>query len=243
MSQTRFDALVKLAAKRAWDPAELLDGLTPRRPFWLTRKRHALIASQLLRGERAALAAAERLRAYVPVEARAALDAQIAEERRHVDAQARYSALLGDDAPASPALGEALAFLARPDLPPVALALANNLLLEEEALHLHRTLADALGCPALGAVTRAIDRDEHRHVLLGRLILPALLAPLDIDARIAIYRALKTAWVAVARALLSDHGGLLPVAGRYDDLESRWAWRRGRLVASGLLSRAQAEAA
>jgi hypothetical protein len=243
MSQARYDALVRLGAKRAWDPDTLLDGLAPRRPFWLSRKRHALIASQLLRGERAALDAAERLRAYVPLEARAALDTQIAEERRHVEAQLRYSAMLGDDLPASPALAEALAFLARPDLPPAALALANNLLLEEEALHLHRTLAGAIGCPALAALTRAIDRDEHRHVLLGRLILPALLAPLDVDARIAIYRALKAAWIAVARALLSDHGGLLPIAGRYGDLDTRWAWRRDRLIASGLLSHAQAEAA
>ncbi|MCM0020704.1 MAG: hypothetical protein NBV67_11970 [Tagaea sp.] len=243
MSQARYDALVKLAAKRAWDPAELLDGLVPRRPFWLARKRHALIAAQLSHGERAALAAAERLRAHVPAEARAALDAQIAEERRHVDAQERYGALLGDDAPASPALGEALAFLARPDLSPAALALANNLLLEEEALHLHRALAGAIGCPALTALGRAIDRDEHRHVLLGRLILPALLAPLDTAARVAIYRDLRAAWLAVVRALLRDHGGLLPVAGRYDDLDSRWAWRRGRLVASGLLTAEQAEAA
>lgn len=243
MSRTRYDALVRLAAKRAWDPAALLDGLRPRRPIWLSRKRHALLAAQLWRGETAARAAAERLRAHVPAEAHAALDVQIAEEARHVEAQRSYCALLGDALAASPALDEALAFLGRPCLPPAALALANNLLLEEEALHLHRTLADAIGCPALGALTRAIDRDEHRHVLLGRLILPGLLAPLDADARVAIYRDLRAAWRNVARAVLADHGGIVPTAGRLDDLDSRWAWRRDRLVQTGLLTRAQAEAA
>lgn len=243
MSQTRFDALVRLGAKRAWDPALLLEGLAPRRPFWLSRKRHALLASQLLHGERAALDAALRLRSHVSVAARPALDVQIAEERRHVAAQTQYSAMLGDHVPPSPALAEALAFLSNPDLPPAALALANNLLLEEEALYMHRTLSDALGCPALDVLGRAIDRDEHRHVLLGRLILPALLAPLDVDARIAIFRTLRGAWFAVARALLRDHGGFVPVAGRLDDLEKRWAWRRDRLVSAGLLDAAQAAAA
>lgn len=243
MSAPRYAALARLAAKRAWDPAELLDGLRPRRPIWLTRKRHALLAGQLWRGERAALAAAERLRTHVPAHAHEALDAQIAEERRHVEAQRLYCALLGDAMEASPALDEALAFLGRPDLSPAALALANNLLLEEEALHLHRTLAGAIGCPALGALTRAIDRDEHRHVLLGRLILPALLAPLDAEARVAIYRDLRAAWGRIARAVVADHGGIVPIAGRLDDLDSRWAWRRDRLVASGLLTRDQADRA
>jgi hypothetical protein len=243
VSQARYDALVRLGAKRAWDPAVLLDGLTPRRPFWLSRKRHALLASQLLHGERAALDAVVRLRSHVSAAAHAALDMQIVEEQRHVVAQMQYSALLGDHAPPSPALAEALAFLSKPDLPPAALALANNLLLEEEALYMHRTLSDALGCPALDVLGRAIDRDEHRHVLLGRLILPDLLAPLDVDARIDVFRTLRGAWFAVARALLRDHGGFVPVAGRLDDLEKRWAWRRDRLVAAGLLAAAQAAAA
>jgi hypothetical protein len=243
LSQTRYDALARLAAKRAWDPERLFDGLVPRRPFWLTRKRHALVASQLLHGERAALDAAERLRAHIPQGARAAFDMQISDERRHVDAQLRYCAMLGDDLPASPALAEALAFLTRPDLPPAALALANNLLLEEEALYIHRALADAIKCPVLAALGRAIDRDEHRHVLLGRLILPGLLAPLGAEERRAIYRMLRAAWFAVARALLRDHGGIVPVAGRLDDLDARWIWWRDRLVAAGLLERAQAEAA
>ena len=243
MSARRYAALARIGAKRIWDPAELLDGVRPRRPFWLARKRHARLAGQLLVGERAALAAAVRLRSHVPNEARGALDAQIADEARHVAAQTRYCEMLGAAPTAGGALAEALDFLARPDLAPAAVALANNLLLEAEALHLHRTLANAIGCPALDALARAIDRDEHRHVLFGRLILPGLLAPLDDDARIDIYRMLRRAWLGCARAVLAEHGGMLPVAGRLDDFETRWAWRRDLLVAAGLLTRAQAAAA
>jgi hypothetical protein len=243
MSARRFEALVRIGAKRAWDPAELLDGLRPRRPFWLSHARHARVAGQLLLGERAALAAAIRLRAHVPDEALGALDAQIADEARHVEAQTRYCEMLGEAPKGGGALANALGFLARADVAPAAVALANNLLLEEEALHLHRTLADAIGCPALDALARAIDRDEHRHVLLGKLILPGLLAPLATDERIDIYRALRAAWLDCARAVLAEHGGMMPLLGRLDDFETRWAWRRDRLVATGLLTQAQAQAA
>gem|GEM_PF-6837829 len=242
-SARRYGALARIGARRAWDPGELLDGLRPRRPFWLSQKRHARLAGQLLLGERAALAAAIRLRAHVESDALGALDAQIADEARHVAAQTRYCEMLGEAPKGGGALAEALDFLAAPDLAPAAVALANNLLLEEEALHLHRTLANAIGCPALDALARAIDRDEHRHVLFGRLILPGLLAPLDADERVGIYRLLRRAWLGCARAVVAEHGGMLPVAGRLDDFETRWAWRRDLLVAAGLLTRAQAAAA
>jgi hypothetical protein len=221
----------------AWDPAVDIDWhVAPRRPHWLPRRNHIVLASQFLQGEAIALAACQRLAAVLEPAAAAALAHQADDEARHACAYQLYLARLGDAAPAAGSLDAALdALIARP-ASPVALLLATHVLLEGEALAVQAEIARWFDCPLLGQITRRVMRDEARHIALGPALLGPAIARLDREKRAALYRSLRRQWRDCARAAARDHGGgVFARVTPSGALDRRWARRRQVLVRVGLV--------
>ena len=108
-----------------------------------------------------------------------------------------------------------------------------HLVLETEALNLHRDLFEPLGCPLLHAAMTRIDRDEARHVEFGRWYVSARLAALSPERRHDLAAWLKALWWTLAQeavtALLTPR---IRATGKL--LDTRWAACATVLRAQGL---------
>src|SRR5882724_2059250 len=149
-------------------------------PRFVPRRLYVAATSQLLHGEALALALCEQLLDLVDdPAARDFIALQRQDEMRHVAAYGRYFAQLGALAPPLASFA-AIEHAAAASRDPLAIMLALHVVLEHEALALHRDAYAPLGCPLLGALMARVDRDEARHVAFGRHALPrhmAVLAP------------------------------------------------------------------
>ncbi len=224
------------AARRAAAPAVPDWSLPARRPFWLPRRTAAFALTQFYQGELATaeICAALSLRLESPA-ARAFLETQIADERRHATFYRRYAELAGLELGDAPALAEAYAAARDWQGPPVAVVLAVHAVLEVENLRLQRTVARWLPCPLLADIGRVVAVDEARHVAFGRLYAPAALAELSPeDLRLARIW-LADLWASSADRIVGHFKGLRLLSRFYgvDDWR-RTAWAEQRLALADL---------
>ena len=172
----RGQRLARLHAKgqaAQWSLDRTVDwSLDPRPTRWLPRSVVTKVVSQVYYGE----VATERLCRLLLEEveeplARACLEQQIADERRHAGAYLRYLERLGDIAPIDPAVE--LALTSADDAPGGAIGkmVACHLVLESEALTIQEELSHDLNCPLLRSINRLAAPDEARHVAFGRIYL------------------------------------------------------------------------
>ena len=232
-------ALTARAIADQWTLAAIDWTVAPRPPRFVPRRLYVAAASQLLHGEALALALCEQLLELVddPV-ARDFVALQRQDEARHVAAYRRYFAALGALAPplASFAAIEQAAAASRD---PLAIMLALHVVLEHEALALHRDAYAPLGCPLLVALMARVDRDEARHVAFGRHYLPRHMAALAPARRRALADWLLGLW----RGLAEERAR--PCCPPSCRSRARWSRRgggtRGRaLDAAGLPEAAEA---
>jgi hypothetical protein len=232
-------ALTARAAADQWTLDAIDWSVAPRPPRFVPRRLFVAAASQLLHGEALALALCDQLLDLVddPV-ARAFLALQRQDEARHVAAYHRYFAQLGALAPplAGYAAVEAAATASRD---PLAIMLALHVVLEHEALALHRDAFAPLGCPLLCTLMARVDRDEARHVAFGRLYLPQRLAGVAPARRRALASWLAGLWRGLAEEARAT---LLPAFLPFPRalVASRWAARALALEAAGLPEAAEA---
>ena len=186
--------------------------ITP--PRWMPHRAYVTAISQLYHGELATLAMCRDLRemAKRPADL-AALETQIADEKRHIEIYRNYLDRLGDIAPPEPALEAALdgRYLWRGSH--LGTIVAVHLLLEGEGLRVQNDYGRWFPCRLLRMVHGSISLDEARHVAFGRRLVAREVATVSQEERIAIYRWLEKLWCDGAR-----------VAGRPARLHPFLAW-------------------
>lgn len=209
------------AANFAWQ-----DG--PRLPFWLSRRFLAGIVADLRFGETVTARACGYMSDLLQDSgaARACLAVQAADEQAHADLYGRYLSLLDFPSRANPALEEIFQRCLDWRGHPVALVLAFNVVLEGEALRLQRFLAERVSCPLFSALNRRIAMDEARHVAFGRIYVPARLAGLDTEQRIAIFRWLRALWWESSGLVLDELRGPAGTLMRFMQPGPEVFWRR-----------------
>jgi hypothetical protein len=132
---------------------------------------HSWVTSQLLHGEQGALLATGRLVAIAPdMDTKFYAAIQVADEARHVEAFARYAALLGNTYPVNPSLKTMMDTVlaeSRWDL----VFLGMQIILEGLALAAVRLEHTRSFDPVIARLTELVARDEARHVAFGLLAL------------------------------------------------------------------------
>ena len=229
--RTRDERLARVLAKaRAaqWSLDEDVDWASGPKPTrWLPRKVVAKVVSQVYYGELATERLCRRLLDQVsdPL-ARACLELQITDERRHAMAYGRYLEQLGDIAPIDPAVEVALNAGADAPGGTVGKMVACHLVLESEALTIQEQLSRGVGCPLLQAINRLAAPDEARHVAFGRLYLDGRLAALPAEERLAIYHWVQATWRACAQATLDGLSGYQALLRGSIERHLASAWQR-----------------
>jgi hypothetical protein len=134
----------------------------------------AWMVSQFLHGEQGALLTTARLVEIVPdMEAKTYASAQVADEARHVEAYARYiDEKLGVCYPINPSLKSLLSELLSESRWDVVY-LGMQVVVEGLALAAFR-VSTSFGDPLINSITKAIARDEARHVSFGVIALTDL---------------------------------------------------------------------
>jgi Long-chain fatty aldehyde decarbonylase len=143
----------------------------------LARFRHEYrtwMISQFLHGEQGALVTTARLVEIVPeLDAKLYAASQVADEARHVEAYARYlDEKLGASYPINHGLRQLLTELLSESRWDVVY-LGMQVVVEGLALAAFR-ISNDMGDPLIDQITRAIARDEARHVSSGALVLSGL---------------------------------------------------------------------
>ena len=230
--------LVDKAAKQAWSATRDIDWhVPPQRPWWLPRRNHVILTSQFLHGEQVARSACETLLPLLPEGPfRQALETQIADEARHVEAHARYLSRIGDIAPPRPLLVQALGHIQDWQGCAIGLVLATHVVLESEALAIQQELARDFPCPIMHQISRFSARDESRHIALGRVLLRAAALPAQpFEVRLKLHRQLRRLWRDCAAAAKADHGWAFARAAPEGRLETGWRRLQARFRRVGLI--------
>ncbi len=170
------------ASKRQfWNDTEVLDRLIARHgpPRVPAGKRGALAAilSAVYHGEIVAMHVSAELLALVPsLEAQKVLAAQVVEEAKHVTAFQRYAREANLRLPRVDPWARRLLESIRRGRDPAMKLLGMQLLVENVAHAIFRSLCETVDEPVLKGLLEYIDRDEVKHVGLARNYLPELLA-------------------------------------------------------------------
>ena len=213
---------------------------TVRPPKFIRRTAFADAVSQLFHAERAT----ERMchvmagRMQTP-DADALLGLQAGDENHHADLYRSYLARIGDIRPPDPRISDALEMLLDRSLGDEAVLAGYNVVLEGEALKLQQDTIERFSCPALGRITRAVARDEARHVFFGHALLSKRLPMLDRDHRFEIYRHIHDCWKIAAAAPPGNANlfGALLTRKRAAYMDGRWACHHAALQRIGLIRR------
>jgi Long-chain fatty aldehyde decarbonylase len=153
-----------------------MDG-SPVPEILMARFRHEYrtwMISQFLHGEQGALVTTARLVEIVPeLDAKLYAASQVGDEARHVEAYARYlDEKLGESYPVNNGLRQLLADLLSESRWDVVY-LGMQVVVEGLALAAFR-ISNDMGDPLIDQITRAIARDEARHVGSGAIVLHGL---------------------------------------------------------------------
>jgi hypothetical protein len=177
----RLERLYHVGQNQQWDGKKVLADLIAKHgpPRLPPEKREATmkLLSVLLWGELAAWAISADLAEQIEdVEAKMAATSQAHDEARHFYVLRDYCRALGEPVPRLGGLGRTLlvSILETPSL--VHKLLGMQLLAESNALALFRGLVDAGVEPVISELLPYYEKDEARHVGLGVLYLPRLLA-------------------------------------------------------------------
>jgi hypothetical protein len=189
----RLERLYHLTQEHAWDGRAVLAGIVdahgpPGRGMpQATREALAHVLSVLLWGELAAWSiSADLALAIDDLDAKMAATGQVFDEARHFYVMRDYVMLLGGlhtrpprerlEIPHLGSIGRALMLdvLDTPDLAKKIVGM--QLLIETNAVVIFRRLGEARVCPVLTELLPYFERDESRHVGLGVLYLPRLIA-------------------------------------------------------------------
>jgi hypothetical protein len=176
-------------------------------------------------------------------EARAFIDLQEIDERRHAAAYERYLARLGEvagpDAATTATLEGGLAWRGHP----LGLMIAFHIVLEGEALTIQHDLAAHSPCPLFRALNARAARDEARHVAFGKAYLRGRLGALSIEERAEIYRWVRALWHDCSQAIRARYTGVSRAffALSRGSMAERWARHRRALAELGLLDGIGAE--
>jgi hypothetical protein len=163
------------------------------------------------------------------------LQFQAGDEIHHAELYESYLARVGDIRPIDARLAEALDAMCETGLGPEAVLAAYNVVLEGEAVKLQQDCIERFTCPALTRITRAIGRDEARHVAFGHAFLKGAFADVAAERRFAIYRHIHQCWK-VAAAHPRDSGSLFSTIlarRRSEYMSARWAHHDATLKTLG----------
>jgi hypothetical protein len=178
----RLERLYHLTQSHAWDGKAVLGALvdrhgTPGRDLDpAVRESLARVLSILLWGELAAWnISADLAREIDELDAKMAATAQVFDEARHFYVMRDYVKLLG---PVPPLGGIPRRLLRKVlDAPSLATKLVGmQLLFETNAVVIFRRLGESGVCPILSELLPYFERDESRHVGLGVMYIPRLVA-------------------------------------------------------------------
>ena len=174
--EVRFGSPLSAEASAGAAPFASAPGSPVPRELWdeFRWEYQAWMVSQFLHGEQGALVTTARLVEIVPdLEAKTYAAAQVADEARHVEAYARYiDEKLGVCYPINQGLKQLLCELlteSRWDI----VYLGMQVVVEGLALAAFR-VSSGFGDPLITSITKAIARDEARHVSFGAIALTGL---------------------------------------------------------------------
>lgn len=209
-----------------------------RPPQRIIRPAFADVVSQLLHAEQATGRMCRLMagRTGTPL-ADILLQFQAGDEAHHAKLYRSYLARIGDIRPIDTRLSEALDAMCETDLGPEAVLAAFNVVLEGEAVKLQQDCIERFTCPALTRITRAIGRDEARHVAFGHAFLKGAFSDMNAERRFGIYRHIHRCWK-VAAAHPRESGSLFATIltrRRADYMASRWAHHDAALKTLGLI--------
>jgi hypothetical protein len=207
----KLERLYHVGQEKAWDGREVLAGLIAKHgpPRLPEGKRDAALKllSILLWGELAAWAISADLAERIDdVEAKMAATSQAHDEARHFYVLRDYLRALGHPVPRLGGLGRRLLTNILETDSLVHKLIGMQLLTESNALGLFRGLGEADVEPVLVELLPYYERDEARHVGLGVLYLPRLLARQTAAeaARAAAFQLSCIAYLATAGFTLRD---------------------------------------
>jgi hypothetical protein len=170
-------------------------------PPGLDRSVYVNMVSQLYYAEKFTIALIGRLLIELPdFQAKRFLAIQAADEARHARAYHAYLQRLGDIGPINPVIEETFDSALRWQGPIYGLIVAENCMLETEALHQQRRRIETLPCPLFRQLNEHIMRDEGRHSSFGMLYMKDKIAGLGLDDRRVILGWLLGLWESWKRA-------------------------------------------
>jgi hypothetical protein len=179
----RLERLYHVGQEQAWDGRSVLESLIARhgRPRIdpAVREPALRLLSILLWGELAAWAISADLAERIDdVEAKMAATSQAHDEARHFYVLRDYLAAMGEPVPRLGGIGRSLllAILGTPSLEQKLVGM--QLLVESNALAIFRGLVEARIEPVLTELLPYYEKDEARHIGLGVMYLPRLVARL-----------------------------------------------------------------
>jgi hypothetical protein len=258
----RLSRLYHLTQERAWDGRAVLAGLVekhgaPGRGMApATREALVTVLAVLLWGELAAWSiSADLALAIDDMDAKMAATGQVFDEARHFYVMRDYLLLLaGPDGAGEPIAIPRLGTLGRAllldvlDTPDLAKKLVGmQLLIETNAVVIFKRLGETNVCPILAELMPYFERDESRHVGLGVLYLPRLMARMSRSekAGLGLFQARCLGLlIASGMALAAPFEALgmnqrlmtTRVAAMQDDVVQQMRSAHGRSVAASVLN-------
>lgn len=210
---------------------------TPAAPAWMPVRSYATAISQLYYGELATIAMAERLTVDIDDDAaKAFIQTQIADERRHAAYYQRYLSRLGEigeiEKGIAMAYDGALAWRGSYH----GTVIAFHVVLEGEGLCIQQLYGRWFACPLFQQVNTLIARDEGRHVGFGKLLLKETLGALTFEERIAIYRWVRALWLECTSAIQAEVPRAVALLLGRDWAAVRWRRQYRTLRAVGLIA-------
>ncbi|MBI2569436.1 MAG: ferritin-like domain-containing protein [Candidatus Schekmanbacteria bacterium] len=211
LSFGRLERLYHIGQKKAWDGREVLDRLLQRHGgISLPAPKKEAIArvfSIILWGELAAWhISAEIAEALDDVEAKMAATGQAFDEARHFYTMRDYLLALGVDVPPLDGYTRAILVSVLEAGSLVEKLIGMQLLVENVAVHLFRGVAKGGVEPVLAELMPYFEQDEARHVGLGVMFLPAMLAKLSRaeSLRLQLFQVKVTTFIVWATILLRE---------------------------------------
>lgn len=211
---------------------------TIRPPARVVRRAFADVVSQLLHAERAT---EKMCRQTAGLSGNALADQLLAhqadDERHHAELYESYLGRVGDIRQMDSRLAEALDAMRETAFGPAAVIAAYNVVLEGEAVKLQQDCIEQFTCPALTRITRAIGRDEARHVAFGHRFLKGAIGGMAAEERLGIYRHIRHCWQTAA-APPGETGSLFATVlkrRRSEYMSVRWQNHHATLSRLGLI--------